>query len=160
MLRDFVINGAKAPEAMHKAKVAMVTGMAVVKKDTTTEKLVELTSDEAVADIFFVDKERIPSGCNAAAGDMSDYSEEFVNVKVNEFVTLDRYAPGERFGTDQYDDTTINKSVAIDTRVSFKNGKAMKSTSLESIYVFKGMYDDNGHMLAVIEVSDTAKANS
>ena len=57
MIRDFRINGAKAPDAMHKAKVDMVTGMGVVKEDSTTDKFANITSAETVADIFIVDKE-------------------------------------------------------------------------------------------------------
>ena len=102
MLRDLIINGAKAPDAMHKAKVALVTGMAVVKEDSVTDKFANISSTETVADIYFVDKERIPTGINTAKGDMSDYDEDFVNIKANEFVTLDKYIPGERFATDQF----------------------------------------------------------
>lgn len=158
MLRDFIINGAKAPDAMHKAKVAMVTGMAVVKEDTATDKFVNVTAAETVADIFFVDKERIPTGINCARGDMSDYDENFVNIDANEMVSLDKYAAGEKFGTDQYVVADF-ESAAIDTRVSFKDGKAMKAT-VASPYVFKGFHNDNGHVLVQIEVSDTAVANS
>lgn len=158
MLRDFRINGAKAPDAMHKAKVAMVTGMAVVKEDSTTDKFANVTADETVADIYFVDKERVPSGVNAARGDMSDYDEDFVNIKANEMVSLDKYAPDEKFGTDQFVETDFTVATAIDTRVSFKGGKAMKAT-IASPYKFKGLHNDNGHTLIQIEVSDTAVAN-
>ena len=158
MLRDFRINGAKAPDAMHKAKVAMVTGMAVVKEDSTTDKFANVTADETVADIYFVDKERVPSGVNAARGDMSDYDEDFVNIKANEMVSLDKYAPDEKFGTDQFVETDFTVATAIDTRVSFKEGKAMKAT-IASPYKFNGLYNDNGHTLIQIEVSDTAVAN-
>lgn len=153
MLRDFMINGAKAPDAMHKAKVAMVTGMAVVKEDTASEKLVNIVAEETVADIFFVDKERVPSGANCAKGDMSDYDEDFVNIKVNEMVSLDKYHAGEKFGTDQFVVADFTAETAIGTRVSFKEGKAVKAT-IPSPYVFKGLYNDNGHMLVQIEVSD------
>ena len=95
MIRDFIINGAKAPDAMHKAKVAMATGMAVVKEDSTTDKYANITSEETVADIYFVDKERMPSGVNAARDDISDYDDDFVNIKANESVSIDKYAPGE-----------------------------------------------------------------
>ena len=159
MIRDFIINGAKAPDAMHKAKVDMVTGMAVVKEDSATDKYVNITADETVADIYFVDKERVPSGVNAARGDMSDYDEDFVNIKADEMVSLDKYAPGEKFGTDQFDDTSLVSDIAVDTRVSFKDGKAMKAT-IASPYIFKGFYNDNGHTLAQILVSDTAVANA
>lgn len=162
MLRDLVINGAKAPDAMHKAKVGMVTGMAVVKEDSETDKFANITESETVADIFFVDKERIPTGVNAARGDMSDYDPDFVTVKANEFITLDKYAPGERFATDQYDTGSITDETEIGTRISFKSGKAQAATatSVLSNYVFKGFYNDNGHKLITIEVSDTAAANA
>lgn len=162
MLRDLIINGAKAPDAMHKAKVAMVTGMAVVKEDSDTDKFANVTADETVADIYFVNKDRIPTGLNTARAEMSDYDEDFVNVKENELVKLDKYAPGERFATDQYDTTTITTETEIDTRVSFKDGKVMKATAstVLSPYVFKGFFNDNGHTLVVIEVSDTAVANA
>lgn len=162
MIRDFIINGAKAPDAMHKAKVAMVTGMAVVKEDSETDKYANITSAETVADIYFVDKERIPTGINTARGDMSDYDPDFVNITAEEMVSLDKYAPGEKFGTDQYDDASITSETEIGTRISFKEGKAMVATksTVNSPYVFKGFFDDNGHTLVQIEVSDTAAANA
>ena len=159
MLRDFRINGAKAPDAMHKAKTEMVTGMAVVREDTATDKFVKVTEVETVADILFVDKERVPTGVNAARGDMSDYDPDFVNIKANEMVTIDKYAPDEKFGTDQFVKTDFTAETAIDTRVSFKDGQAMKAT-VASPYVFKGLYNDNGHTLIQIEVSDTAAKNA
>lgn len=161
MLRDFRINGAKAPDAMHKAKTEMVTGMAVVREDTATDKFVKVTDTETVADILFVDKERIPTGVNADRGDMSDYDPDFVKIKANEMISIDKYAVDERFGTDQFVDTDFTASTAIGTRVSFKDGKAMKATStVASPYVFKGLYNDNGHTLIQIEVSDTAAKNA
>ena len=162
MIRDFIINGAKAPDAMHKAKVAMVTGMAGVKEDSETDKYANITSAETVADIFFVDKERIPTGINTARGDMSDYDPDFVNIAAEEMVSLDKYAPGEKFGTDQYDTVSITAETEVGTRISFKDGKAQKATAttVTSPYVFKGFYNDNGHTLVQIEVSDTAAANA
>lgn len=159
MLRDFRINGAKAPDAMHKAKVEMVTGMAVVREDSATDKFVNVTATETVADILFVDKERVPTGVNAARGDMSDYDPDFVNIKANEMVTIDKYAVDEKFGTDQFVDTDFTATTDIGTRVSFKDGKAMKAT-VASPYIFKGLYNDNGHTLIQIEVSDTAAKNT
>ena len=147
MLRDFRINGAKAPDAMHKAKTEMVTGMAVVREDTTTDKFVKVTDAETVADILFVDKERVPTGVNAARGDMSDYDPDFVNIK------------DEKLGTDQFVEADFTSETAINTRVSFKDGKAMKAT-IASPYKFKGLYNDNGHTLIQIEVSDTAVKNT
>jgi len=158
MIRDFRINGAKAPDAMHKAKVTMVTGMGVVKEDSTTDKFANISDTETVADIFIVDKERVPSGINCARGDMSDYDEDFVGIKANEPVSMDKYHAGEKFGTDQYDET-ITKELAIDTKVAWKNGLMTKAT-IASPYVFKGFHNDNGHLLAQVEVSDTATTNA
>lgn len=159
MLRDIRINGAKAPDAMHKAKVDMVTGMAVVREDSATDKFINITSVETVADILFVDKERIPTGANAAKGDMSDYDPDFVKIKANESVTIDKYSIDEKLGTDQFVEADFTAETAIDTRVSFKDGKAMKAT-VASPYKFKGLYNDNGHTLIQIEVSDTAVTNA
>ncbi|MCR2050674.1 hypothetical protein NSB25_25915 [Acetatifactor muris] len=159
MLRNFRINGAKAPDAMHKAKTEMVTGMAVVREDTATDKFVKVTDVETVADILFVDKERVPTGVNAARGDMSDYDPDFVNIKANEMVTIDKFAVDEKFGTDQFVETDFTAETTIDTRVSFKDGKAMKAT-ITSPYKFKGLHNDNGHTLIQIEVSDTAAKNA
>ncbi|EHG33557.1 hypothetical protein [Enterocloster clostridioformis] len=158
MIRDFRINGAKAPDAMHKAKVDMVTGMGVVKEDSTTDKFANIASAETVTDIFIVDKERVPSGINCARGDMSDYDNDFVKIKANEPVSMDKYHAGEKFGTDQYDDT-ITSDLALNTRVSWKNGLVTKAT-IASPYVFKGFHNDNRHSLAQIEVSDTAVSNA
>lgn len=157
MIRDFGINGAKAPDTMHKAKVVMATGMGVVKEDSVTDKFADIVAEETVADIFIVDKERVPSGINCAKGDMSDYDNDFVKIKANEFVSLDKYHAGEKFGTDQYDDT-ITKDLAIDTKVAWKNGLLTKAT-IASPYMFKGFYNDNGHLLAQVEVSDTPTKN-
>ena len=158
MIRDFRINGAKAPDAMHKAKVEMVTGMGVVKEDSTTDKFANITTAETVTDIFIVDKERVPSGINCARGDMSDYDDDFVKIKANEPVSMDKYHAGEKFGTDQYDDT-ITSDLALDTGIAWKNGLVTKATVV-SPYVFKGFHNDNGHLLAQIEVSDTPVSNA
>lgn len=161
MLRDFRINGAKAPDAMHKAKTELATGMAVVREDTAVNKYVKKTDTETVADILFVDKERVPSGVNAARGDMSDYDPDFTNIKAEEMVTIDKYAVDEMLGTDQFVAADFTASTAIGTRVSFKDGKAMKATAtVASPYVFKGLYNDNGHTLIQIAVSDTAAKNA
>lgn len=159
MLREFMTNGAKAPDAMHKAKVVMSTGMAVVKEDSATDKFAGVTAEERSSDIYFVDKARIPTGVNAARLDISDYDENFVNIAANEPVIMNKYAPGEKFGTDQFSKSDFTTETPIDTRVSFKNGKAIKAT-IASPYQFKGLNNDNGHTLIQIELSDTATTNT
>ena len=67
MIRDIRRNGAQPKDTMHKAGVALVTGMGVVIKDATT---VELPKAETVANIYVATKERIPTGVNAARMDI------------------------------------------------------------------------------------------
>ena len=155
MLREFQVTKDKPANSMYKSgEEKIVTGMAVVKNESN--KTFEFASAETAADLFFVDKERVPSGINAARGDMSDYDEDFTTLKENEFGKLIAYYVGERFAVDQY----VESGLEVGVRVSAgADGKLAKST-IASKYVFKGFYDDNGHKLAIIEVSDTAVANS
>lgn len=155
MLRELQVIKDKPAIASYKAgETTISTGMAVVKNET--DKTFEFASAETAADLYFVDKERIPTGVNAARGDISDYDADFTTLKENDFGKLISYLPGERFATDQY----IESGLVADVRVSVgTDGKLIKST-IASKYVFKGFYDDNGHKLAIVEVSDTAVANS
>lgn len=87
---------------------------------------------------------------------MSNYDEDFVTLKENEFGKLIAYYPGERFATDQYTETGLVEGVRV---AAGTDGKLAKAT-VTSRYVFKDFWTDNGHKLAVIEVSDTAVANA
>lgn len=155
MLRELQVTMNKPANTMYKSgEEKIITGMAVVKNETN--KTFEFVSAETATDLFFVDKERIPTGVNAARGDMSDYDEDFVTLKENEFGKLVAYYVGERFATDQY----VETGLVADVRVAVgTDGKLVKAT-VASKYVFKGFYDDNGHKLAIIEVSDTVVTNS
>ena len=154
MLRELQVTMNKPANAMNKAgEEKIITGMAVVKNEAN--KTFEFASAETAADVFFVDKERIPTGYNAARGDMSDYDEDFVTLKENDFGKLIAYYVGERFAVDQYDETGLVEGVRVSAGT---DGKLAKAT-VASKYVFKGFVDDNGHKLAVIEVSDTTSTN-
>lgn len=154
MIRELQVTMNKPANAMYKAgEEKIITGMAVVKNEAN--KTFEFASAETAADVFFVDKERIPTGYNAARGDMSDYDEDFVTLKENDFGKLIAYYVGERFAVDQYDETGLVEGVRVSTGT---DGKLVKAT-VASKYVFKGFVDDNGHKLAVIEVSDTTATN-
>ena len=157
MLREFQVTKDKPANSMYKSgEEKIVTGMAVVKNESN--KTFEFASAETAADLFFVDKERVPSGINAARGDMSDYDEDFTTLKENEFGKLIAYYVGERFAVDQYVESGLEVGVRVSANV---NGKLIKATgTVNSKYVFKGFYDDNGHKLAIIEVSDTPAKNS
>ena len=155
MLRELQVIKDKPAIASYKAgETTISTGMAVVKNET--DKTFEFASAETAADLYFVDKERIPTGINAARGDISDYDADFTTLKENDFGKLIAYLPGERFATDQY----IESGLTAGVRVSVDTDGKLKKSTIASKYVFKGFYDDNGHKLAIVEVSDTAVANS
>ena len=153
MIRDMRRNGAQPKDTMHKAAVAMVTGMGVVIKDATT---VELPAAETATNIYVATKERVPSGYNAARKDMSDYDPDFVNIRAGEFIGLERYTDGEKFATDQFvaddfgDDEVAGFGVAVGA-----DGKWMKAT-VASKYVFDGIHNDNGHKLVMVRVEADA----
>lgn len=151
MLRDNIVNGAKFVDATHKATVELKTGMGVVIGETG----VELPATATGVDVFVVQKQRIPTGINAAKSEFSDYEAEFNTVKANESVLLVKYHAGESFLTDQFDTMTVGNRAVVGT-----DGKWEAATDTKtSIYVFKGTVNDNGHTLAKIEVSDTADKN-
>lgn len=155
MLRELQVTKDKPANSMYKSgEEAIITGMAVVKNESN--KTFEFASAETASDLFFVDKERVPSGLNAARGDMSDYDEDFVTLKENEFGKLITYYAGERFATDQYNETDLE----VDVRVSAGTDGKLALATVASKYIFKGFFDDNGHKLAIVEVSDTAVANA
>lgn len=155
MLRELQVTMNKPANAMYKSgeDSILVTGMAVVKNEENGT--FELPTAETAADLFFLDKERIPTGINAAKTDMSDYDEDFTNVKKDEFGKVIAYYVGERFATDQYAEGLVME----DRLAAGTDGKLMKAT-VASKYVYKGEFDDNGHILAIVEVSDTPVANA
>lgn len=155
MLRELQVTMNKPANTMYKAGDGkIVTGMAVLKNETN--KTFEFATAETASDLYFVDKERVPSGRNAALADMSDYDEDFVTLKDGEFGKLIAYYVGERIATDQYVETDLDDGVRV---AAGTDGKIKKAT-VPSRYIFKGFYDDNGHKLAIVEVSDSAVTNA
>ncbi len=155
MLRELQVTMNKPANAMYKSgEEKIITGMAVVKNETN--KTFEFPTEETASNLFFVDKERIPTGSNCARVDMSDYDEDFVTVKENEFAKLITYYVGERFAVDQFvkDGLESGVRVAVGT-----DGKLVKAT-VASKYIFKEFFNDNGHELALIEVADDAVVNA
>ena len=160
MIRDMRRNGAQPKDTMHKAEVAMVTGMGVVIKDATT---VALPSAETASNIYVVTKERIPTGINTARVDMSDYDEDFVNIKAGEFIGLERYTDGEKFATDQFKAEDFGEGAVAGFAVSVgADGKWQKATvsTMPSKYVFDGFHNDNGHKLVMVRVEADAIKNA
>jgi hypothetical protein len=140
---------------MYKAGSAMKTGMGVVLNPAT------LTASFPAAmqgtGVSIVDKERIPVGRNAGRNDMRDYDVEFTTIAEDEMVkAFNLVAMLGSFGTDQYSDAglTIGNRVAVDT-----DGLWKRST-VPSIYVYEGMYDDAGNQLMKIKVADSVASNA
>ena len=160
MIRDMRRNGAQPKDTMHKAEVAMVTGMGVVIKDATT---VALPSVETASNVYVVTKERIPTGINTARVDMSDYDEDFGNIKAGEFIGLERYTDGEKFATDQFKARDFGEGAVAGFAVSVGvDGKWQKATvsTMPSKYVFDGFHNDNGHKLVMVRVEADAIKNA
>ena len=160
MIRDMRRNGAQPKDTMHKAEVAMVTGMGVVIKDATT---VALPSAETASNVYVVTKERIPTGINTARVDMSYYDEDFVNIKAGEFIGLERYTDGEKFATDQFKAEDFGEGAVAGFAVSVGvDGKWQKATvsTMPSKYVFDGFHNDNGHKLVMVRVEADAIKNA
>ena len=162
MLREFQVTKDKPANSMYKSgEEKIVTGMAVVKNESN--KTFEFASAETAADLFFVDKERVPSGINAARGDMSDYDEDFVNIKAGEFIGLERYTDGEKFATDQFKAGDFGEGAVAGIDVSVGvDGKWQKATvsTMPSKYVFDGFHNDNGHKLVMVRVEADAIKNA
>ena len=79
MIRELQVTMNKPANAMYKSgEEKIITGMAVVKNETN--KTFEFPTEETASNLFFVDKERIPTGSNCARVDMSDYDEDFVKL--------------------------------------------------------------------------------
>lgn len=155
MLRDNRTIISKPVYADYKAAAAVNTGMGVVLKNT--DKTFAVPTGEASAEIYLVDKERIPTGLNAAVTDHSDYDPDFVTVAKGEYAKLKKFLPGEEFLTDQYDEgLTAGKYASVDTTGKFKAATAQ----FETRYICAGIVNDNGHKLAKIQVLDTLGKNA
>lgn len=155
MLRELINHGGKAAEATFVAATELKTGMGVIKNiDGTCSVPAEATS----ANIFLVEKARIPTGVNTGRTNLSDYEPEFVTVAKGDRVKLCEYDFGEVFGTDQFaglTDGDAGKTLHVGT-----DGKWTVATAA-SIYRFRGFIMDAGrHQMAQIEVLKDAVANA
>lgn len=150
MLRELQVHEQKAVNAQYKAAKAMVTGMGVVLNHA--DGTVKFADADTVDGFYFVNKERVPTGVDAARTEISDYDEIYVNVAANEFVKLQAPVVGERYGTDQYVEATLEagKPVALGTDGKFKiAGEASR-------YVCAGFQMDGSHKLLIISVEAKA----
>lgn len=157
MLRELQTQSGKNIDAMYKADVAMVTGMAVVKN--FADKTADLPAAATTDGFFFVNKQRVPTGANCAKVDMSDYDTNFTGIALGEAVTLTAPVIGERYATDQFTATGLAVGNALMVGIDGKFAKAT-ATSVPTRYIYGGTYDDAGHTLAIVEVSATTVTNA
>jgi hypothetical protein len=156
MLRELQTVIGKNVAANYKAATAMVTGMGVV-KDTANGKFA-FASTPTATNVFFLNKERVPTGINTAKTDMSDYDTNFTALVENEFGKLVTPVVGEVYGTDQY----VSAGLSVDNALMVgTDGKWKKATAqMTSRFQYKGTVVDNGRTLAKIEVLADTIANS
>lgn len=156
MLREFKAGIGKVVHTDYKANSAMKTGMVVVLDENTKEA--KFPAAPTADGLYFVDKERVPTGYNTARGDMSDYDENFINVEAGEFVKLKNYREDAVIGVDCKGSAapTAGNVVAAGT-----DGKLIDAPdTVPSRYLYLGDVLDNGHTLMKIKVLDAPIKNS
>lgn len=153
MLRDLDYGSNKPVLATYKAAKAMKTGVAVVIDDS--KGTFDYPAAATGANLYFVDKERIPTGYKAGIKNISDYDEDYVTVEKGELAKLKKYVTGDVFATDAAGTPTENNTV------DFGSDGSITDSAKGSIYLYVGEYKDAGnHTLKKIRVLDTARANS
>lgn len=159
MLRTIIENDGKLVQGGYAVAGAYATGMGVTLDDATAKATIP--SAETAEGIYVLDKERIPTGRNAALTDYSDYEDEFNTFKAGEQCKAKVFYAGEQFAVDQYDATNCVAANAGKYAAVGADGKwTIAASSTNSKYVFVGLHNDAGHTLALIKVVDTAGANS
>lgn len=152
MLRDIRTLFDKPVPTSYKAAAEFKTGMAVVLNDA--DNAAQFAEAATSANLWFVDKERIPTGVNAGRQNLSDYEAEYVTVYAGDMVKLKKYLPGDEFATDAKGSATIGKTVEVGA-----DGLLADAASA-SPYLYVADYNDNGHVLMLIRVLDTPVANA
>ena len=144
MLRELIANSGYAANAMFTADVDMVQGMVVVKSGTEAA-----LPTAGAGDLFFVTKERIPTGVLSLKGELSDYIDEYENISAGEFVKLEKYRVGDVIATNQITGTPAAGTYLI----AGTDGKLKAQVSATtSNMVCRGTYNDAGHTLYKVEI--------
>lgn len=157
MLRNLQIKPNKPVDATYKSDETLIkTGMGVVKD--LAAKTVGFPAAETADNIFMADKERIATGVNAGRGELSDYEDEFNEIKKGELLKLHEPESNERRATDQY----VAAGLAVGDRMSVgTDGKWKKAAAaVASPYVYAGTHTSDGHTLGIIEVTTASGKNA
>jgi len=147
MLRQLQTVNRKNADAMLTAGEAMKVGMMVIKDLANGE--VVLPSAATSSNVFFVTKEKIPTGLLSVQGEQSEYLTDFNDIAEDEEVVLITPVAGERYATDQF--TAANLQVGYPVHVG-TDGKIFRIWEGTSTMLYGGSYDDNGHTLAKIDI--------
>ena len=144
MLRELIANSGYAAVATFTADVDMVQGMVVVKSGTEA-----VLPTVGAGDLFFVTKERIPTGLLSLKGDLSDYIDDYENIKAGEFVKLEKYHVGDIVATNQITGTPAAGTYLI---AAIDGTLTAQTANTTSNMVCRGTYDDAGHTLYKVEI--------
>lgn len=144
MLRELIVNSGYAATAMFTADVAMEQGMVVVKSGTEA-----VLPTAGAGDLFFVTKERIPSGLLSVQGELSDYIDAFENIAANEYVVLNKYHVGDVIATNQITGTPTAGTYLI---AAIDGTLTAQTSTTTSNMVCRGTYNDAGHTLYKVEI--------
>lgn len=150
MLRVLQSINSKNADAMYTADVAMVKGMGVVKGANSE---VKFPTSATAQNIFLVTKEMIPTGINSVYGELSDYSDCFEKIAVDEPVVLITPIKGEKYFTNQADTVAVGDYLAVGVDGKFKKAAATTSNLLVKSITYK---DAGSHAGVVFEVVDWA----
>lgn len=113
MLRNLKIQDYGHPvdaDYMLNATNGAVTGMGVVITNAAAKE-VGFPAEATADNVYFLDKERIPTGINAAYTNLPDTFEEFVQIKNGDLVKMRKYHSGEVLATDQINASNVNAIV-------------------------------------------------
>lgn len=157
MLRSVIEHDNKSAPAFMKVAAAAKTGMGVV----ISSGALAFPGSATAADIYVLNKARIPEGTLAAATILSDYEDQFNTFAANDLAVAENFDFGEEFGTDQYNATNVKAANAGKRLAVGTDGKwDVAGSGVASKYILVGMLEDGGHTLAWIRVSDTAVENA
>ncbi len=145
MLRQLQTVNRKNADATLVAGEAMKVGMMVVKDYANSEAL--LPSAAAGSGVFFVTKEKIPTGLLSVQGEQSEYLAAFNDIAEGEEIVLIKPFAGEKYATDQFIATKLIEGYPVNVNT---DGKIVRINSGTTSMVYDGAYIENDKTLAKV----------
>lgn len=146
MLRRLQTVSGKNIDTMLASNVDLVRGM-VVQKDLANKKVIFATDQTG---LYFVDKDSQPTGLMGYEGELSEYDERLEKIAKGERPQLEKMFSGERYATDQIVTEGLTVGDKLDAGTDGKLVKAAVDSA--SVLVYGGTYNDNGHVLGIVQV--------